>query len=284
MGGEFGAERVAGPLLWMRKNLPEVNRAKGLETVIRGLAPAVLVSEYLHDQAIAPRRPDRQKQFFVEGHAGLPASGAATNRLEEHLMLALFGAHRQGGSLDRPGGDRLRVVAYQVPLKARHSDPAGKVDGIALLDDGTPCLIELKAPNGRGDSPLRALLEGLSYAAVIQANRAAFDAELAKLHPDAAVGARLAVLVLGPEAWWQAWGSCRPAGDWTAALNELSLGLANQLELTIAFAALVGCKRSDLTLGLNGAAPVLPGIARLADVPGLPALPSPRARSVASAD
>jgi hypothetical protein len=53
---------------------------------------------------------------------------------------------RPGWRLVAPGGDPLRVVAYQVPLKAARFDPVGKVDGVALLGDGRCCLVELKAP------------------------------------------------------------------------------------------------------------------------------------------
>ena len=105
-------------------------------------------------------------------------------------MLALSAWCARGGRLVGPGGGPFRVVAYQVPLKARRSDPVGKVDGVALLGDGRCCLVELKAPSGRGDSPLRALLEVLSYAAVIDANRAAFDKELVGFHPGAITGGR----------------------------------------------------------------------------------------------
>jgi hypothetical protein len=152
---------IGQPLLWAVKDQPEVNRATGLAGVVRALDAVAVAAAYRHDRALAPRRTDRDRSYFVAGHDAIPSSGVSTNRVEENLMLALSGWCARGGRLVGPGGDAFRVVAYQIPLKARRSDPVGKVDGVALLGDGRCCLVELKAPNGRGDSPLRALLEVL---------------------------------------------------------------------------------------------------------------------------
>jgi hypothetical protein len=255
--------------LWAAKDQSEVNRATGLADVVRALDADSVAAAYQHDRAIAPRRADRDRSYFVAGHDAIPSSGNSTNRVEEHLMLALSA---RGGRLAGPGGDPFRVVAYQVPLKARRSDPVGKVDGVALLGDGRCCLIELKAPNGRGDSPLRALLEVLSYAAVIDANRAAFDTELVSRHPEAITGGPLTLLVLGPNSWWESWESCPQAGAWKAPIRELSAALGKRIGVRIGFGALDGFRSEHLTLGLNRTMPTLEPIPRIADVPRLPSV------------
>jgi hypothetical protein len=166
----------------------------------------------------------------------------------------------------------MRLIGYQVPLKARRIDPIGKIDLLGLLDDGRLCVIELKSPGGCGDSPLRALIEGLSYAAVLEANRAAFDEELLARYPDAAGNTSLMVVVLGPTSWWQAWEDSKPAGSWKQPFNAICTALQARLGVTIACVALDGYDRSTLTLGLNRRAPTLRSIPALIDVAGLPTL------------
>jgi hypothetical protein len=85
--------------------------------------------------------------------------------------------------VDNGAGDPA-ARPYPVPLKAQSSDAIGKIGAVGLLDDAIVCVLELKAPAARGDSPLRALLEGLSYAVVVDANREDFDAELHQRHPE----------------------------------------------------------------------------------------------------
>jgi hypothetical protein len=269
------------PTLWRTKNRPEMNSARDFASVVASLSIPWVVSEYRHDQAVAPRRPRRQKSFFLADHQGIPNSRHSTNRIEEHLTLALYAAHSRGGRLVRPTGDRLRLINYQIPLKERQADPIGKIDAVGLLDDGTPCVIEMKAPtrrNPRGDSPLRALFEALSYAAVIEANRVDFDKELRLRHPDGAVEVPLVLLLLGPASWWDAWRTCNDAGEWVPPFNDLCRGLARDLGLIIACAALDRLDPADpsqLKPGLNRTEPRLIAIPQLVDVEGLPALPIP---------
>ena len=92
-------------------------------------------------------------------------------------MMALFNA----GSLVLPDASKIRMIDYQTPLKARRGDRTGKIDGAGLLPDKSLCLMELKAPKkGYGDSPLRALLESIAYAAVVEENHAQFVEELTR--------------------------------------------------------------------------------------------------------
>lgn len=183
-------------------------------------------------------------------------------------MLALYGTGHN--LLATPSGRRLYIIDYQVPLKAKRSDPIGKIDGLGVTDSGSLCLIELKAPRQRGDSPLRALLECLAYLAVVEANRAGLDPEVAGVHPGFDPDRRPMALVVGPRAWWSAWEQCPPAGDWRSALAGLSAAIAQALEVSIAYGALDGHEPAHLKLGLNGNAPVLTNWPTLGSVAGLP--------------
>ena len=137
-----------------------------------------LCADFEADRGAAPSRGSRGKAYLELHRDGYPRSDGPSNRREEHLMMALFNA----GSLALPDGSQLRVVDYQTPLKARREDRTGKIDGAGLLPDGSLCLMELKSPkNGNGDSPFRALLESVAYAAVVEANREQFVRELEDL-------------------------------------------------------------------------------------------------------
>jgi len=66
-------------------------------------------------------------------------------------------------------GDRtIRILDYQVPLKAAQFDKGiGKIDLSGCGPDGRLEVIELKVGRSAGvvgETPLRALLEGLAYA------------------------------------------------------------------------------------------------------------------------
>lgn len=261
------------PPLWRRSRGSVANRAAGFSNHIDGLSPLDLAAEFGIDLGGAPHRGARGKDYFGVQRNGIPHSDGDSNRREEHLMMALFGA----GSISRPDGSHIQVIDYQTPLKAKRSDRIGKLDGLALLPDGRLCLMELKAPKrGRGDSPLRALLECLAYAAVVRANRDQFVSELEAL---ARPGNRYVgfvdlpytLLVLGPRAWWTAWDGCTAAGVWKPPLKSLSEEIANILGINIAYGALEGFLLSDLKLGTRDHPPTIP-TPLLADVEGLPPL------------
>jgi hypothetical protein len=202
---------------------PGAEASPGLADEIARLSLDSLVEAYRHDCVVAPRRPESGKRYLVETHDGRPRSGAFTNRNEEHLALALWNDCTQGAGLFlQPTGLRLHLVDYQVPLKAAQSDRVGKLDLLGLLDDGTLCLVELKAPGERGDSPLLALLEALSYAAVVEANRNALDAELREKFPEGR----------GTPPWSCCWGPKRGGVLGNVALRQVSGSLASRESAT----------------------------------------------------
>ncbi len=77
---------------------------------------------------------------------GVPGSGVATNRDEEHVALAIFNAFRPPNpGLNLPNDEPLYVLDYQIPLKATNPDAGvGKVDLFGVTSYCQPTIIELK--------------------------------------------------------------------------------------------------------------------------------------------
>jgi hypothetical protein len=196
----------------------------------------------------APRRGDRGKSY-LQDHDGIPSTGAATNRGEEHLAIALFnrfGLHSEG--LHVGGIGPMRVAEYQVPLKARQADSLGKVDLLGLDEQGHICIIELKAADS-SEPPVRAVLEALSYTAILFANLDTLVREFA----DRRVVVRNAVprvVVWAPERYWRAHAGAVP--HLAPLLNHIkaSTGVAISLQSI-----------GDVSVehGLNGTRPTLIG-------------------------
>ena len=230
-----------------------------------GLAPAMaavnrrdLYAEYQSLVGRAPRRADSGKPYFV-GHDGVPSSGRGSNRFEEHYAIALFNLDKQWPCAH---GGQFRLLDYQFPLKARQGDAGiGKIDLLGVTDKGRLMVIELKVKpdSGRGEAPPAALMEGLRYAAIVQANLDAIANE-ANAHFGRS-GVRVSneppmILLLAPQAWWRGWQALRHtvAGNWQSAFNALIQDVQNNIGVTIGCAELQGGK---LAMGLNGQKPKL---------------------------
>jgi hypothetical protein len=258
--------------LWQRSRTREVNRKRGLASVIANLRLEDLVREFEEDRREAPSRKAVLKPYFDYRREGYPHGEAPSNRREENLMIALF---NEGSIRLHDGVSELLILDYQTPLYARRNDGLGKIDGLGLTPAGSLCLMELKSPSkGNGDSPLRALLECLSYAAAELAVHEVVTEEITSLSHRRSFGhfvdGRTMVLVFGPWSWWDRWLNSRPAGDWTTPLAELSECLATSLNIDVAYGALEGFEFTKDNHGSKSKKPKIQGKASLADVPGLP--------------
>jgi hypothetical protein len=99
--------------------------ARRLDDAITSLSVPKLRAEYNGVRECAPRRADQGKRYFVE-HDGSTQGGSASNRREEHMARALYVLGRRW---PWRGGGSLRLLDYQVPLKARRGDAGiGKID------------------------------------------------------------------------------------------------------------------------------------------------------------
>jgi hypothetical protein len=199
--------------------------ATGLANAITSVDPETLSLEWQRLRLAAPRRHSRHKQYFV-GHNGMTSSGDSTNQIEPHPAIALWNYCRPGVTLPWPDGGQLRLLDYQMPLKARQQDEGiGKVDLVGFEANGRLGLIELKthgADGRRGDTPMRAFMEGLRYSAIVDANRDDIASEVRTL-----VGVSLAdvlpvIVLLATVSWWRAWFGLAEAGSWALALDRLA--------------------------------------------------------------
>lgn len=233
--------------------------ATGLAAAIAKIDVNILAIEYATLQKNAPRRSQSGKPYFV-GHSGVPSSKGETNRLEEHMAIALL-------NLDRcwplPRSGWFRFLDYQVPLKATQADARiGKIDLLGVSDQGRLVVAELKVVSqrdGRSDPPPAALMEGLRYAAMVQADQEAIRAEARqKFGVEACLDPPIVVL-LAPSAWWTAWGGPSKAGDWGHPFASLMGEVEEALGVSTECLAL---DDSSLTYGGIERAP------RLEPVPG----------------
>jgi hypothetical protein len=210
----------------------------------------MLAAGYFQMRSNAPRRA---QGYFSATHSGVTSSGGFTNRIEEHLAVALWCR----GELALPNGERLRLLDYQTPLKSVRADNGiGKIDLLGLHADGTLAVVELKVEQNAEDRRI-ALLEGLIYAAIVEANIAQIAKEFGDAHRRTIVTARPRVLVIAPPTYWSDDRAYPSTGD----LATLAGGIARAIPLDISLLRL--CDADALELGLNGRPPRVRGHAFL---------------------
>ena len=233
--------------------------------VTAGLADAVqkintdietLCGEYDRLREVAPSRSARNRRYFV-GHDGRPWAKNRGNPSEKHLAIALW---RLREDWPRTGGGRMRLLDYEVPLRASRSDAGlGEVDLLGATDQGRWVVVELKVgrkDGSRDDTPLLALMEGLRYAAVIHANHRAISAEASDRFAIDVRDEPPIVQILATEDWWGGWCDMgrrsRAAGLWEPAFSELSNVLEDRLGIFIECLALQGTTLADVTWDAHG--------------------------------
>lgn len=226
----------------------DVNSFAGLASVVSELTGEELTERFAEQVRMAPRRGLYKKYFC--GHNGETTSGAATNRREEHLAIALWLAYRDVGFV-LPDGTRLFPVDYQFPLKS-HRDYSnagiGKVDVFCADDGGQPWIIELKvhpASGGRRiETPLKALLEALAYCAIVDADvryisRESYDKREAL---GRVVGiSRPNLMGLAPAEYWALCHQYEARHSWQHRLTEFHRRLERTFGIQVRFVELRDC-------------------------------------------
>ncbi len=103
-------------------------------------------------ESIAPI--NRKKGYRVDSHYEV-ISKTNTNRVEENIAKNLLWTN-----IDHLG----RIIDFQVPLKDKDSDSAGKIDLISFKDGESPIayIVELKIKDNK-ETLLRAVLEVFTY-------------------------------------------------------------------------------------------------------------------------
>ena len=232
----------------------------GLADKIRGIDCGTLCDKYEVLKHSAPQRWTRDKTYFVEGHDGCLTKSGDSNRFEERLAIALW---RKDIFWPRPGGGGLRMLDYQVPLQACQSDKGvGKIDVLGVSDQDRLAVIELKVKpkRGRGESPMVALMQGLRYAAIVEANQECI-AEEAKKRFGTKIGKKPPIIqIVAPKAWWLGWcelvGSTRKAsGQWEAEFTKLTSDIEERLDVVVECIAFDDIKSAEINTGSNGNQP-----------------------------
>ena len=131
---------------------------------------------------------------------------------------------------------------------ARKKDKGlGKIDLLGVTDEGRLMVIELKVKpkgdNKRGESPAAALMQGLRYAAIIEANQREIAAEALRCFKVEIKGESPVVQILAPKAWWRAWSELgasppRATGNWEPEFSKLARDIENKLGIAIECVAL----------------------------------------------
>ena len=210
--------------------------------------------------------PKRQNPYFVDSHNGIASSGSSSTRREEHLALALFNGSRANKEFILPDGRLIDFIDYQTPLKAKQSDKGiGKVDLFGAIDSRHPAVVELKIKGANGsyaDSPLHALLEGLAYCAIIEANISAISSEAKTKHDIQFSKGAPALVVLAPENYL----THKVAGNWLPELLKMANQLSNTLDMEIMLLAMTD---AGFEMGLDGASAKLTGDCHLVSVESL---------------
>ena len=252
-------------LIGLHHSNPAGNRIVEFAEVAGTLAEEVeqLARRYEDLVRTAPRRHDRDKRY-LHGRTGNTCSGVSSNRREEHLAVALCNASCGGAAFALPDRRPLEIIDYQMPLKARQGDRGvGKVDLFAVVDGRLPCVVELKVAGetNYGDTPLWALLEGLTYCAIVEANARDIASEVADQY--ALSASRPTLVVMAPEDYWARYLDHPRAGKWLSAIRDLASGLRDTLGLETCLVALLDAR---FEMGLCGRPARLVGSCRMASV------------------
>ena len=221
-----------------------------LADAINGIDMDSLCKEFEELRAAAPSRPDRDKTYFV-GHERRRPPKDSGNPSEKHLAIAL---RRLKMLHARADVTQVRLLDYQFPLKAAQSDRGlGEVDLLGVTAGGRIVIVELKVRrrDDPGDPPVHALMEGLRYAAVVQANIGAIAAEVRCLFAIDVPDRPPIVQILAPEDWWRGWCNMVPrtrraAGPWEVPFLDLATRVEARLGIAVECASLGAAGLADI--------------------------------------
>lgn len=216
MGGpDREGERVSPHPLIERARDREVRQASRFRDAAEKLAGEGLRKEWEEEVASAPRRHQAGKRYLAPRKRPPARLGDTQSQLA--LALLRHAADPARGLL-LPDRSSVQLVGCRVPLRAAPPDPQqaddpnrgiGEIDLLGLSDTGRLSLIGLAhvepdaARAGTGETPLRALLEGLASAAVAWANRDALRQEIADAVARELGDEAPLLLLLGAPRYWE---------------------------------------------------------------------------------
>lgn len=207
------------PLVELSRD-PEVCKAAGFRSVATELTGEALGARYAQELAAAPHRHAAGKKYLVAYNSRLAAS-RKPRRDSEHVSLALAEyCRRTGQALALPDdAGSVEFVHAQIPVKSAAADKSRGADDpnaglipIDLLGLGPEnrmlvARVKYVAPSagrtGTGETPLRALLEGLASTAVAAANRAELSEEVAERTGRSFADAPPLLALVGSVRYWE---------------------------------------------------------------------------------
>lgn len=207
-------------------------------SLAQDVAKMDITSYFQAYQNLMERAPTRARgRPYLGGRTGYPTTEGETNRREEHFSIAMVNAQQ---SWLLPDGTQFELLDYQVPLKAKRADrDIGKIDMFGITEHGRAVVVELKVighSGGPSDPPPVALLEGLRYAAIVEANLQRIADELRETFGREMVMERPDIVVLGEADWWSRW--LPDESDAKTALEEKAQEISQALDLSIVFASM----------------------------------------------
>jgi len=240
-----------------RSRDPRVRQARGFREAAAELTGEILAAEFETEREGAPRRSDAKKKHLVQPNQRLAAE-RHPDRDGEHAAIALVARREKGGEPLRLPEDEgffdalhAGVVLKAAPAdpKAGEDDPNFGIDRIDLVGIGPGdrlalVLTRYVAPSstrvGTGETPLRALLEGLAHTAVAVANREALAAEIEARAGKKVSDAPPYLLLLGSPRYWEL---CRKreaqrGAAWIQQMERLAKEIEEKLGVSVRYLSL----------------------------------------------
>jgi hypothetical protein len=225
----------------------EVDRFTSSTVAASALSGSELLRLFEEQSKTASRR-GLHRSYFV-GHTGSTTSGLPTNRREEHLTIAIWRRYRESG-FRLPDGTILFPIDYQLPLKSHRdeaNDGLGKIDLFCVECEGEPWITEVKIHSTRSrriETPLKALLEALTYCAILDANlmrlsKEAHDRKNILQH--AVKPTRPNLLILAPTEYWNLCSKKENRHPWRESFLALGRRIEIALKIRVRFVRIDNC-------------------------------------------
>jgi hypothetical protein len=250
-----------------------VRQAAEFRDAAAQLSPERLAEVYSAERSAAPNVHGAGRTYFVD-RSGKPPAERRKNRDEEHLGAALVRAAGDTGLELPDGAGRIRLLDYQVRAKIGPIDEP-ETKGIARFDllgvgpGDRLAVIQMRylEPAATrchiGDTPLRVLLEGLTYCAIADANRAALAQEIVERFGQSVAGEPPLLIVLASPRYWELCRkrSVQKGAGWIRELERIAAEAPTAIGVPVHYLALRLDGSPGWSYGEDG--PVLSGHARL---------------------
>ena len=236
---------------------PRVRQARGFREAAAELTGEILAVEFEQEREGAPRRSEAKKKHLVQPNQRLAAE-RNEGRDGEHAAIALVARREKGGEPLRLPDEEgfFEALHAGVVLKAAPADPkAGAEDpnfgidrmdlvGVGPGDRLALVLMRYVAPSstrvGTGETPLRALLEGLAHTAVAVASREALAAEIEARADRKIADAPPYLFLLGSPRYWEL---CRKreaqrGAAWIQQMERLAREIEEKIGVSVRYLSL----------------------------------------------